>query len=82
MQVVCEQSNTINDVRCAVCGQGFVVQWAPILPALRIETRTRIIHALRRQHQVGASSHHAHPQARFAVSTVSPEPRISVPSIW
>ncbi len=73
MQVMCERSNIANDVRCEVCGQGFVVHWAQLLPGLRREARLRIAHALRRQHRDETSSHDAHAQLRFTVNAVSHE---------
>ncbi len=68
MQVLCERSNAGNDVRCEVCGQGFVVHWTRMAPAQRATTRVRVIQTLRRQHMDERSGHHVHHEHRFTVS--------------
>jgi hypothetical protein len=77
MQVLCERSNAGNDVRCAVCGQGFLVYWERSSRAERETARKDVVEALMGQHEDMTSGHHAHPVARFTVPTWSGNPAYS-----
>ena len=50
MQVLCKISNTVSDVRCKVCGQGFLVYWSRTSQTERDATRRQVIEALAEQH--------------------------------
>ena len=63
MQVLCKLSNTVSDVRCKVCGQGFLVYWARTSRKEQEETRRHVIEALAKQHDDSSSSEHVHPRA-------------------
>ena len=64
MQVLCKASNTASDVRCQVCGQGFLVYWTRSAPEERARRREEVVLALREQHS-GDLSKGAHPQCGF-----------------
>jgi len=74
MQVLCERSNSGSDVRCAVCGQGFLVYWERSSRSEREEARKDVMQAIREQHEDMTSGHHAHPVARFTVPSWSGNP--------
>ena len=63
MPVLCKASNTANDVRCTVCGQGFLVYFMPTSPRER-EQRQAIQQALRDHHMTSNHSS-AHPANGF-----------------
>ena len=67
MQVLCKLSNTVSDVRCKVCGQGFLVYWARTSRKEQEETRRHVIEALAKQHDDSSSSEHVHPRTGFTV---------------
>ncbi len=50
MQMLCKISNTYSDVRCPVCGQGFLVYWTRLHAFRREEQRERLMDGLRLQH--------------------------------
>lgn len=77
MQVLCERSNAGNDVRCAVCGQGFLVYWERSSRAERESARKDVMQAIRDQHDDVTSGHHAHPAARFTVPSWTGNPAYS-----
>lgn len=66
MQVLCKISNTVSDVRCKVCGQGFLVYWSRTSRTEQEITRQHVVEALAKQH---GSSHaaHVHPRTGFNV---------------
>jgi hypothetical protein len=66
MQVLCKLSNTVSDVRCKVCGQGFLVYWSRTSRAEQETTRRQVIEALERHHS-STSTAQAHPRAGFNV---------------
>ena len=69
-EVVCKLSNAGSDVRCSVCGQGFLVYWARFSRAEQVESRRVIQEALRGHHAAvaeGADPHAVHPRERFTV---------------
>ena len=62
MQMLCKVSNVFSDVRCPVCGQGFLVYWTRMQAKHRDEQRERLADGLRAQHASVANSD-AHPAA-------------------
>lgn len=50
MQMLCKISNAYSDVRCPVCGQGFLVYWTRLQALQRDEQRQRLMEGLRLQH--------------------------------
>ena len=50
MQMLCKISSTYSDVRCPVCGQGFLVYWTRLNAFHREEQRDRLMAGLRLQH--------------------------------
>ena len=50
MQMLCKISNAYSDVRCPVCGQGFLVYWTRLHAFAREEQRERLMQGLRLQH--------------------------------
>ena len=64
MQVLCKASNSASDIRCNICGQGFLVYWTRTSLAERAAARAGILQALRGHHtETDAAS--AHPTAGF-----------------
>jgi hypothetical protein len=69
-EVECKLSNEGSDVRCAVCGQGFLVYWAKFSRAEQAESRRVIQEELRRHHleeMAGEEAHAVHPRESFTV---------------
>ena len=66
MQVLCKLSNTVSDVRCKVCGQGFLVYWSRTSPTEQEATRSQVIEALG-QHHTSSDGEDAHPRSGFTV---------------
>lgn len=66
MQVLCKLSNTVSDVRCKVCGQGFLVYWSRSSRPEQEATRRQVVEALERHHSTTSSSQ-AHPRTGFNV---------------
>lgn len=67
-EVMCKLSNEGSDVRCPVCGQGFLVYWARFSRAEQLESRRHIQQELRTQHDAGG-----HPHESFSVFEPFPE---------
>ena len=67
MQVLIERSNVGSDVRCEVCGQGFIVYWDWASRQARMDARTLVMSALREHHEDETTGHHVHPDERFAI---------------
>ena len=59
MQVLCKASNTASDIRCNICGQGFLVYFTRTSMHERAQRRGEILQTLRDHHLVldGASAH-------------------------
>lgn len=70
MQMLCTVSNVFSDVRCPVCGQGFLVYWTRIASSSREQQRL-CLHEGLRGHHAEASSSDAHPAA-FHVTDNAP----------
>ena len=66
MQVLCKASHTGSDVRCRICGQGFLVYWTRSAPAERERRREQIVNALR-AHHIADQSAAAHPEDSFSL---------------
>ena len=50
MQMLCKISTAYSDVRCPVCGQGFLVYWTRLHAFQRQEQRERLVQGLRLHH--------------------------------
>ncbi len=50
MHMLCKVSTVFSDVRCPVCGQGFLVYWTRKRAGEREEQRHTLQQALREQH--------------------------------
>ena len=69
-QVVCQLSNEASDVRCSVCGQGFLVYWARFSRSEQERSRRVIQEELRKHHAESLASgeaHEVHPRESFRV---------------
>jgi hypothetical protein len=66
MSITCKASNVANDVRCAVCGQSFLVYWKETSPVERAQQYAAVLSVLRRHH-AAMSSERAHPAGEFCV---------------
>jgi hypothetical protein len=69
-EVVCKLSNEASDVRCSVCGQGFLVYWARFSRAEQEQSRRMIQEVLREHHGGKAAEgdpHAVHPRESFTV---------------
>jgi len=79
-QVLCTLSHEGSDVRCTVCGQGFLVYWARFSRAEQAESR-RLVQEQLRQHHVDASDPGAdrriHPRTSFNVPEWTAIPHIA-----
>jgi hypothetical protein len=56
MQMLCKVSNVFSDVRCPVCGQGFLVYWTRVAAKSREEQRTFLLEGLRGHHGVTSTT--------------------------
>jgi hypothetical protein len=56
MPIECRPSNLSSDVRCAICGQGFLVYGDSRISRERVAVRESVRQALRHQHE---TSQHA-----------------------
>jgi hypothetical protein len=74
MQVLCKLSNTVTDVRCKICGQGFLIYWARTAPSEQDNVRRLIVEALSQQH---TASNAGHPRNGFALSGWPGSPNIN-----
>ena len=80
MQVLCKASNTASDVRCNVCGQGFLVYWTRTSVAEREAKRAEITQSLREQHH-SSDMPNAHPRTGFHLPEWHGEPRFSAAAL-
>ncbi len=80
MQVLCKASNAASDVRCQVCGQGFLVYWSRCAPEARARCRADVMEALRAHHDADLSKV-AHPQAGFNLPAWDGEPHVSAAAL-
>ena len=80
MQVLCKASNTASDIRCNICGQGFLVYWTRTSREEQSAARTEILQALRNHHALSTDSA-AHPSAGFNLPAWNGEPRFSAAAL-
>lgn len=80
MQVLCKASNTASDVRCSVCGQGFLVYWTRTAAHERAAAREEILQALR-NHHVMAGDASAHPASGFNLPAWNGDTRFSAAAL-
>lgn len=71
MQMLCKVANSFSDVRCPVCGQGFMVYWTRVQARQREEHRAGLLEGLRQQHTSIATAE-AHPSAFHLADTLTP----------
>lgn len=58
MQLVCSSAESGSDVRCPVCGQGFLLYWTRNSPGDQPELVSVIMDALARQHSASDANAH------------------------
>ncbi len=80
MQVLCKISETVSDVRCHVCGQGFLVYWSRTSKTEQESTRRQVVEALARQHAASASGD-VHPRTGFNVPDWAGHPKYSAAAL-
>ena len=80
MQVLCKASNTASDVRCTVCGQGFLVYFTRTSPQEREQRRQEITQALR-DHHMTSNHASAHPINGFNLPEWSGAPQHSAAAL-
>ncbi len=85
MQMLCKISTAYSDVRCPVCGQGFLVYWTRLHAFHREEQRERLMAGLRLHHTDRLSTD-AHPAAfhladGFAAAPYGEAPTPSMPAL-
>lgn len=80
MQVLCKASNGVSDIRCNICGQGFLVYWTRTSLAERSAAREGILKGLRAQHD-STSDRSAHPTAGFNLPEWDGEARASAAAL-
>ena len=66
MQVLCKSTTGNSEVKCSVCGQGFVLFWERQSRSERLEALQEIQKTLRGHHQKLAGPE-AHPQTGFLI---------------
>ncbi len=67
MSVTCLLSNTANDLRCPVCGQGFLLFGERTSATARQQLRRSAQQAMRQHHAAHSNTMEAHPSEPFAV---------------
>jgi hypothetical protein len=79
MQVVCQPSNNSADVRCPVCGQGFLLYWERTCRIEQGETLSDIQQSLADHHtaDVAVGDDAVHPIAAFNIPEWSGNPEFS-----
>ena len=80
MQVLCKLSNTVSDVRCPVCGQGFLVYWSRTSQTEREATRRQVVESLAEQH-TSSKSEHVHPRTGFNIPEWNGVPSFSAAAL-
>ena len=80
MQVLCKISNTVSDVRCKVCGQGFLVYWSRTSKIEQDATRRQVVEALAQQH-TSSDSPQVHPRTGFNIPEWNGTPRFSAAAL-
>lgn len=67
MSVTCLLSNIANDLRCPVCGQGFVVFAERSSATAREQMKRRVQRTMRSHHTDAPGKPHVHPATPFTV---------------
>ena len=67
MSVTCLLSNTANDLRCPVCGQGFLLFAERATATVREQVKRRVQRAMRSHHAGAQGGLNVHPTASFPV---------------
>ena len=67
MSVTCLMSNLANDLRCPVCGQGFLVFAERMSATAREQVKRRVQLTMRSHHAGALGGLHVHPTTAFAV---------------
>ena len=67
MSVTCLLSNTANDLRCPVCGQGFLVFAERATATVREQVKRRVQRAMRNHHAGALGALDVHPTTAFPV---------------
>ena len=80
MQVLCKASNTASDIRCSICGQGFLVYFTRTSPQQRAERIHEVMQALREHHSI-INSPAPHPTHAFNLPEWSGDPRFSAAAL-
>jgi hypothetical protein len=83
-QVLCKLSNDASDVRCTICGQGFLVYWSRFSRPEQEVSRRLIQDSLRNQHAHSLASGEpvgAHPRTGFNVPEWSGVPDFSAAAL-
>ena len=83
-QVLCTLSHEGSDVRCTVCGQGFLVYWSRFSRAEQAECRRTIQEQLRIHHVISqdpGADRRIHPRAAFNVPEWTGLPHFSAASL-
>jgi hypothetical protein len=80
MQALCKASDTANDVRCNICGQGFSVYFTRTSAKERADARHQIQLVLRDQH-LATDAPHAHPATGFNVPEWSGDIKFSAAAL-
>lgn len=71
MQMLCKVANVFSDVKCPVCGQGFLVYWTRLAAKNRDDQRQQLLNGLREQHTT-VPGEEAHPAAFHLTADLSP----------
>jgi hypothetical protein len=66
MQVLCKSTNGNAEIKCCVCGQGFVMFWERQTHSERLAAMREIQQTLRKQHH-HQEGREAHPASGFLV---------------
>lgn len=77
MHLVAHHAKLSSDVRCPICGQGFLVFEELAAHASQIESRRIVQQALRDQHTSQGKMNGAHPSAMFDIPSWRGEPPFS-----
>ena len=80
MQVLCKASNTASDVRCSICGQGFLVYFTRTSPQERAARLTEVQHSLR-DHHAATDASAAHPTQGFHLPEWNGAPEYSAAAL-
>lgn len=68
MSTTCLLSNTANDLRCPVCGQGFLVFAERATATVREQVKRRVQRAMRTHHAGTQGALDVHPTVAFPVA--------------